>query len=185
MSVRARTGLTVLELVIILVIIGVLLFIVVPRFTAPTLTMVSSPDSVVAPGATGEVTVKVTNRSGLPQRGARIEFEATGGMVVPRLAEADSAGIARATWTAGADSGRMTIIAHLDGRTTPEVTMTSRVQGSAAPVAAPTAPAAQPVDSSRAAADTARARTDSAASPGASKTPAQTPATTPPATKRP
>ena len=171
MSPRLRKGVTVLELVIVLVIIGVLLLIFIPRFTSPLIVGVMSPDSVVAASTNGDVSVRVTSRSGAPERAAKVQFEATGvGSITPAEAETDSTGTAHATWHASADTGTMQIVAHLTGKTTPAVTMTSRVKA-ASPTLTP-APAAS-VDSTKA---------------GASKTPAQTPAQTPaktPATKTP
>lgn len=142
-----RRGVTVLEMVIIVVIVGLLLLIAIPRFTAPTLTVVTAPDSVVAQGASGDVVVRVTDRRGSPQRGVRLQFESTvGGAVTPAEVQTDSTGAARAIWRAAADSGRMRIVAHLAGRTTPEVEFLSRIAPSATSTAVP--PAAQPVDSS-------------------------------------
>src|SRR3954468_1284780 len=184
---RSRRGLTVLELVIIVIIIGLLLLIVVPRFTGPTLVSMTAPDSVVAPNATGEVAVKVTNRSGAPQQGVKIQFEATGkGTVTPEEVQTDSTGTARATWRATADTGALRIIAHPSGKTTQEGDLKARVMGavSVAPASPPPA-TAQPLDSSAAKKDSSAATTGAAtASPG-TKTPAQTPASTSPATKRP
>lgn len=146
MSAGARKGVTVLETVIIVVIIGLLLLITIPRFTAPSLSVMTAPDSVVAAGASGGIAVRVTDRRGALQRGVRIQFEATGaGSVTPAEAETDSAGMARATWHAATDSGRMRVVAHLAGRTTPEVEMLARVAASASPTAPP--PNAQTVDS--------------------------------------
>jgi hypothetical protein len=163
---RLREGITVLELVIVLVIIGLLLLIFIPRFTAPALVGVTVPDSVVAGSTGGDIAVRVTSRSGTPQRGTMVQFEAAGvGSVAPAEAETDSTGTAHATWHASADSGTMRIVAHLAGKTTPSVTMTSRVK--AAPrnlTSTPSAPSAS-VDSTKA-------------------QPAQTPAKTP-ATKTP
>jgi hypothetical protein len=184
---RSRRGLTVLELVIIIIIIGVLLLIAVPRFTAPTLVSMAAPDSVVAPNATGEVAVKVTSRRGAPQPGVKIQFEATGrGTVTPEEVVTDSTGTARATWRATADTGALRIIAHPSGKTTPEVELKSRVMGvvTAAP-ATPVPAAAQTLDSTAAKKDSSAATTGAASASPGTKTPAQTPANTPPATKRP
>ena len=129
---RHRNGITVLELVIVLVIIGLLLLIFIPRFTSPALVGVTAPDSVVTASSSGDVVVRVTSKSGAPQRAAKVEFEATGvGSVAPAEAETDSTGTARATWHASADSGTMRIVAHLAGKTTPSVAMTSRVRAGA------------------------------------------------------
>jgi len=144
-----REGLTVFETVFIVVIVGLLLLIAIPRFTAPTLTVTSAPDSVVAANASGAAAVRVTNRNGKPQPGIRLQFEATGGgAVTPGEVETDSTGTARVTWHAAADSGRMRIVAHLAGRTAPEVEMLARITRSATP----TAPmdGAQPRDSAAA-----------------------------------
>jgi len=165
MFARRPKGITVLELVIVLVIIGLLLLIFIPRFTSPALVGVTAPDSVVAASATGDVAVKVTSKSGTPQRAAKVEFEATGvGSITPAEAETDSTGTAHATWRASADSGTMRITAHLAGKTTPSVTMTSRVK--AAPKNLTSTPAAP------------SASVDSTKAPPA-PAPAQTPAKTP------
>jgi hypothetical protein len=161
----ARKGITVLELVIVLVIIGLLLLIFIPRLTSPALVGVTSPDSVVAASATGDVVVRVTSRSGAPQRAAKVEFEATGvGSITPAEAETDSTGTARATWHASADSGTMRIVAHLAGKTTPSVTMTSRVRAPEKNLTTPPAAPGASVDSTK---------------PAGAQTPAQTPAKTP------
>lgn len=129
-----RKGLTVFETVFIVVIVGLLLLIAIPRFTAPTLTVTSAPDSVVAANASGTAAVRVTNRNGNPQPGVRLQFEATGGgAVTPAEAETDSTGTVRVTWHAAADSGRMRIVAHLAGRTAPQVEMLARITQSATP----------------------------------------------------
>lgn len=149
MPVRLRRGITVLELVIVVVIIGILLLIFIPRLTSPALVGVTAPDTVVVAGGSGDVAVRVTAKSGAPQRGAKVEFEATGkGTVTPAEAETDSTGTARATWHASADSGTMLIVAHLAGKTTPKLTMTSRVQLQKNVTPAPTAPGAS-VDSTK------------------------------------
>src|SRR4051794_8150178 len=126
MRARSRRGITVLELVIVVVIIIVLALIIIPRLTSPVLVGVTAPDSVVAGASSGDVAVRLTSKSGSPQRGAKIAFEAAGvGSITPAEAETDSTGTARATWHASADSGAMMITAHLEGKTTPKVTMTS------------------------------------------------------------
>ena len=182
---QSRRGLTVLELVIIVIIIGLLLLIAVPRFTAPSLATMATPDSVVAPNATGEVAVKVTSRRGAPQRGVKIQFESTGsGTVTPSEVETDSTGTAKATWRATADTGTLRIVAHPSGKTTPEVVMTSKVLGVVAPAPAPTS-AAQQLDSTAAKKDSSAATTGAPATSPGTKTPAQAPASGTPATKKP
>ena len=143
MHARLRKGITVLELVIVIVIIVVLALIIIPRLTSPALVGVTMPDSVVAGASTGDVAVRVTSKGGAPQRGAKVAFEATGvGSVTPGEAETDSTGTAHATWHTSADSGTMTIIAHFEGKTTPKVTMTSRVRVAATSNLTSPAPAA-------------------------------------------
>jgi hypothetical protein len=160
MKAKHRSGITVLELVIVLVIIGLLLLIFIPRFTAPALVGVAAPDSVVAGSASGDLAVRVTSRSGVPQRGTKVEFEATGvGSVTPAEAETDSTGTARATWHASADSGTMRIVAHLAGKTTPSVTMTSRVRAAQNNLTSPAPTSGASVDSTKAAAPRAPAET--------------------------
>jgi hypothetical protein len=132
MHARSRKGVTVLELVMVIVIIVVLALIIIPRLTSPALVGVTAPDSIVAGASSGDVAIRVTSKGGAPQRGAKVAFEATGvGSITPAEAETDSTGTAHATWHTSADSGTMTITAHLGGKTTPKVTMTSRVRAAA------------------------------------------------------
>ena len=64
MSRSGRRGFSILETVAILVIIALLLLIVIPQFTKPSLAAVAGPDSVVAAGTFGALAVKVPTTNG-------------------------------------------------------------------------------------------------------------------------
>jgi prepilin-type N-terminal cleavage/methylation domain-containing protein len=93
-------GFSVIELVIVLVIVVILLAIAIPQFGRVGLRPVVAPDSVVAPNASGPLTVRVTGWRGRPVPGITVHFEATGrgGAVTPTSAVTDSAGLATTTW---------------------------------------------------------------------------------------
>jgi len=142
----ARSGFSILETVAILVIIAILLLIVIPQFTRPSLAAVAGPDSVVTPGSFGSLAVKVSDSRGTPQRGVAVRFEVEGkGSVSPAEANTDSAGVAHVVWQAAADTGSLDVTARAGGRSRPTVVFHSRVRGQAA-AAPPTAAAktAQP-----------------------------------------
>lgn len=128
---------TVFEVVIILLIIAVLLAIAIPQFTAPTLTTVSAPDSVVASGSAGPVAVRVSRRGGASQAGVRVRFETEGkGEVIPAEVVTDSTGVATSEWRAGSDSGALRISVRVAARERPEVVLRTRVMP--APTSLPT-----------------------------------------------
>jgi prepilin-type N-terminal cleavage/methylation domain-containing protein len=93
-------GFSVIELLIVLVIMVILLAIAIPQFGRVELRPVVAPDSVVAPNASGPLTVRVTGWRGRPASGVTVRFEATGrgGAVTPTSAVTDSAGQATTTW---------------------------------------------------------------------------------------
>ena len=135
----ARSGFSILETVAILVIIAILLLIVIPQFTRPSLAAVSGPDSVVAPGSFGSLAVKVSDSRGTPQRGVTVRFDVEGkGSVSPVEATTDSAGVAHVVWQAAADTGSLDVTARAAGRARPTVVFHSRVRGQAT-AAPPTA----------------------------------------------
>lgn len=135
----ARSGFSILETVAILVIIAILLLIVIPQFTRPSLAAVAGPDSVVAPGSFGSLAVKVSDSRGTPQRGVTVRFDVEGkGSVSPAEATTDSAGVAHVVWQAAADTGSLDVTARAAGRARPTVVFHSRVRGQAA-AAPPTA----------------------------------------------
>ena len=142
----ARRGFSILETVAILVIIAILLLIVIPQFTRPSLAAVAGPDSVVAPGSFGSLAVKVADSRGTPQRGVTVRFEVEGkGSVSPAEATTDSAGVAHVVWQAAADTGSLDVTARAAGRARPTVVFHSRVRGRPAAAApTPTAKIAQP-----------------------------------------
>jgi hypothetical protein len=123
MTSAARRGLTVLELVIILVLLGVLIAILLPRFrggdvpasgaAASAVRVDQGPDSVVAPGATARVTVTLADSAGRPASAARVTFSVTrgGGSVNPPAALTDSSGRASTEWAVGADTGQKVLTA--------------------------------------------------------------------------
>lgn len=135
----ARSGFSILETAAILVIIAILLLIVIPQFTRPSLAAVAGPDSVVAPGSFGSLAVKVSDSRGTPQRGVTVRFDVEGkGSVSPAEASTDSAGVAHVVWQAAADTGSLDVTARAAGRARPAVVFHSRVRGQASP-APPTA----------------------------------------------
>lgn len=140
MSRVPRSGFSILETVAILVIIALLLLIVIPQFTKPSLAAVAGPDSAVTPGSFGALAVKVTSSTGTPQRGVTVRFEVEGkGSVTPVEASTDSTGVAHTTWQAAADTGSLSVTARAAGRARPTVVFRTHVQGqpSASPTAAP------------------------------------------------
>jgi hypothetical protein len=128
----ARRGFSILETVAILVIIAILLLIVIPQFTRPSLAAVAGPDSVVTPGSFGKLAVKVTSAQGAPQRGVTVRFEVEGkGGVNPVEASTDSTGVAHTTWQAATDTGELNVTARAAGRARPTVAFHTHVQGQA------------------------------------------------------
>jgi hypothetical protein len=124
---------TISEIVIVLVIVAILLLIAIPQFTRPNLQALTVPDSLVAPSASGPVSVRVTSRTGTPQRGVSVRFETEGrGSVEPGEVRTDTAGVASTVWHAAPDSGALTIRVRPAGRAQPEVVLRTRVRGQAA-----------------------------------------------------
>lgn len=141
MRAAVRSGFSVIETVAILVIIAILLLIVIPQFTKPSLAAVAGPDSVVAPGSFGNLAVKVSDSKGTPQRGVAVRFEVEGkGNVTPAEASTDSAGVAHVVWQAAADTGALSVTARAAGRARPTLEFHTRVRGQPAT----SAPAATP-----------------------------------------
>jgi prepilin-type N-terminal cleavage/methylation domain-containing protein len=95
-----RGGLAIIELLIVLVIVAILLAIAIPQFGRVQVRTVVAPDSVVAPNASGPLTVRVTGWRGRAVPGVTVHFEATGrgGAVTPTTAATDSGGTATTTW---------------------------------------------------------------------------------------
>ena len=135
-----RHGFSIFETVAILVIVALLLLIVIPQFTRPSLAAVAGPDSVVAPGSFGKLEVKVADSRGNPQRGVTVRFEVEGkGNVTPVEASTDSAGVASVVWQAASDTGTLNVTARAAGRARPTLVFRTRVRGqpqTAAPVGA-------------------------------------------------
>lgn len=130
MSRAARSGFSILETVAILVIIAILLLIVIPQFTKPSLAAVGGPDSVVAPGSFGNLAVKVTDSQGTPQQGVAVRFEVEGkGNVLPAEATTDSAGVAHVVWQAAPDTGALNVTARAAGRARPTLVFHTLVRG--------------------------------------------------------
>ena len=125
-----RNGFSIFETVAILVIVALLLLIVIPQFTRPSLAAVAGPDSVVAPGSFGNLEVKVSDSRGNPQRGVSVRFEVEGkGNVNPAEASTDSIGVARTVWQAAPDTGALSVTARAAGRARPTVVFHTRVRG--------------------------------------------------------
>lgn len=163
-----RRGIAVMEVIVVALIVGVLLVIAIPRFTRPTLDVVEGPAASVTAGETGPIAVRVTSWRGAAQRGVPVAFETADGIAVtPEVATTDSNGVARATWFAGPGQGPRTIVAHVQGRETPSVTVSTRAEESAAPATA--APPAAASDSPATAPPTTPADTQQAAPPASSE----------------
>jgi len=142
-SSAARRGFSILETVAIFVIIAILLLIVIPQFTRPSLAALAAPDSVVTPGSFGTLAVKVSSPSGTPQQGVIVRFEAEGkGSVTPAEASTDTAGVARTVWQAAPDTGALSMTARAAGRAQPTLVLRTHVRGQQ--VVLPTAPAKRP-----------------------------------------
>ena len=141
-----RSGFSTLETIAILVIVALLLLIVIPQFSKPTLGAVAGPDSLVTPGSFGNLAVKVSDGRGTPQRGVTVRFEVEGkGNVTPTEASTDSTGVARAVWQAGTDTGSLKVTARAAGRARPTLEFHTRVRGvplTSAPARGATAPGA-------------------------------------------
>ena len=114
MGSRRRGGLTVIELLIIIVIVCILAVIVWPRLRsrgaqpeAARVVRLVGPDSAVLAADSAEVVVRVEDREGRPVRGADVEFTVASGVgsVDPTRVLSDSAGLAAVIWRFGADSG--------------------------------------------------------------------------------
>ena len=106
----ARNGFSIFETVAILVIVALLLLIVIPQFTRPSLAAVAGPDSVVAPGSFGSLEVKVSDSRGNPQRDVSVRFEVEGkGNVTPLEAFTDTAVVAHVMWQAAPDTGTLSV----------------------------------------------------------------------------
>lgn len=145
MSRSARRGFSMVETIAILVIIAILLLIAIPQFTRPTLAAVAAPDSVVTPGSFGKLAIKVSNASGVPERGVMVRFEVEGkGTVTPLEASTDSTGVARVVWQAAPDTGVLSITARAGGRSRPTLVIESRVGGQPPSAPAPRATGPRP-----------------------------------------
>ncbi len=167
-SPAVRRGIAVMEVIVVALIIGVLLVIAIPRFTRPTLDIVEGPGASIQAGETGPIAVRVTSWRGAAQRGVPVAFETADGIAVtPEVATTDSNGVARATWFAGPGRGPRTIVAHVEGRETPSVTVATRADGEAAP--APAAPPVAPPAVPDTAPSSAPADTQQAVPPAASE----------------
>jgi len=135
-----RNGFSIFETVAILVIVALLLLIVIPQFTRPSLAAVAGPDSVVVPGSFGNIEVKVSDSRGNPQR-VSVRFDVEGkGNVNPVEASTDSVGVARVVWQAAPDTGALNVTARAAGRSRPTLIFRTRVRGqpqTASPAGAP------------------------------------------------
>jgi len=140
-----RYGFSVFETVAMFVIIAILLLIAIPQFTRPSLAAVAVPDSVVTPGSFGNLSVKVSDARGTPQRGVTVRFEVEGkGNVTPAEASTDSAGVARVVWQAAADTGALSVTARAAGRSRPALVIRTTVRGKPPVSATPATPATKP-----------------------------------------
>ncbi len=146
----ARVGLTVIELVMVIVIIGLLIGITMPyvrshnRGAVPArVTAVSTPDSVVSPGSSQRVVVAVTDSSGKPLVGVPVTFavDAGGGAVSLAMVQSDTAGRASVTWTIGGVAGSNALTATVAGSAPTRIAVTSRALKGDSATATPTPPA--------------------------------------------
>lgn len=145
MTRHVRTGLTVIELVMVIVIIGLLIGITMPYVrshnraaTGARLAAATAPDSLVAPGSAQRIVIAVTDLAGKPLRGVAVTFAAEGGGAVSRaMVQSDSAGHAAITWTIGRAAGANTLTASAPGSGPARIAVTAR--------AAPADSAAHPV----------------------------------------
>ena len=134
---RRRTGFTVIELVLVLVIVALIAAIVYPRIirragsgaaagsaagsaagvaAAPQLRWTAPPETA-APGSSVPLAVRVENPDGTVRPGVLVEFqtEPTAAGAITPTATSDAAGVARAIWSAGPDSGRVVLTARVRG----------------------------------------------------------------------
>jgi prepilin-type N-terminal cleavage/methylation domain-containing protein len=135
-------GFSIVELLIVLVIVVILVAIAIPQFGRVGLRPAVAPDSVVAPNASGPLTVRVTGWRGRPVPGVTVRFEATGrgGAVTPTSAVTDSAGRATTTWIVRDTSTAAVFGASVEGqraRIAVPVRVSAGRRASAAPAAAP------------------------------------------------
>jgi prepilin-type N-terminal cleavage/methylation domain-containing protein len=135
-------GFSVIELLIVLVIVVILLAIAIPQFGRVELRPVVAPDSVVAPNASGSLTIRATGWRGRPAPGVTVRFEATGrgGAVTPTSAVTDSAGRATTTWIVRDTSTSTVFVATVEGqraRAAVPVRVSAGRRDTAAPPATP------------------------------------------------
>ena len=113
-----RGGLATIELLIVLVIEAILLAIAIPQFGRVQVRTVVAPDSVVAPNASGPLTVRVTGWRDRAVPGVTVRFEATGrgGAVTPTTATTDSTGTATTTWIVRDTASGIVFTAAVEGQ---------------------------------------------------------------------
>lgn len=134
----ARRGLAIVEMLVVFVIVALLFAIAIPQFSRVDVRPVVKPDSVVAPNASGPLSVRVVGWRGRAVPGATVRFEATGrgGAVTPTSAVTDSAGVATTTWIVRDTSRSVVFTAAVDGQKA-RVALPVRVSGGAAATGAP------------------------------------------------
>ena len=137
-------GLAIIELLIVLVIVAILLAIAIPQFGRVQVRTVVAPDSVVAPNASGPLTVRVTGWRGRAVPGVTVHFEATGrgGAVTPTTAATDSTGTAATTWIVRDTASGIHFTAAVEGQKA-RASVPVRVAARPAAAGATTAPAAR------------------------------------------
>jgi Tfp pilus assembly protein PilE len=144
----------VIELVLVLVIVALIAAIVYPRVirragsdaagaaaggaAAPQLRW-TAPPGTAAPGSSVPLAVRVENPDGTVRPGVVIEFqtEPTAAGTITPTATSDAAGVARATWSAGPDSGRVVITARVRGEPSAQAQTTVAIGRLAADSATP------------------------------------------------
>jgi prepilin-type N-terminal cleavage/methylation domain-containing protein len=134
----ARRGLAIVEMLIVLVIVALLFAIAIPQFSRVDVQPVTKPDTVVAPNASGPLSVRVVGWRGRAVPGATVRFEASGrgGAVTPTSAVTDSAGVATTTWIVRDTSRSVVFTAAVEGQKA-RVSLPVRVSGAAAATGGP------------------------------------------------
>jgi hypothetical protein len=134
--------LSIVDLLIAIVILGILATIAYPYIrkrtagagAASRFTWVVRPDSAVAAGDSAEVAVRVEDDAGQPVAGIAVGFQSSAlGTVSPDSVVSDRLGVAPVVWHFGADSGRAVLTARLRARPQVAAEIAATVRGGGAP----------------------------------------------------
>ena len=127
----ARSGFTIVEMLIIVVIVGILITIAYPYFARRSrgdhlparLSWVAGPDSAVSPGAVKALAVRVEDDAGQPVAVVVVDFESgSGASIIRSTATSDSTGMAPVSWHFASDTGHVSLLARV--REHPDVSAT-------------------------------------------------------------